>query len=134
VEIDQGVIELQRNRYAERYGITLAEGDTVADMLMKMIDRQTMRFAQRLDSYYRIGFFIAAFILFQLLALPFTWVIIAMTAGVLWFFRTSGSVVLVTRTEPRTSLRWHKPQPTAPLTAREPSSTPSSSGQPQTIE
>ena len=138
VEIDSRVIDLQREQYAERYGIALTSQDTIADMLIKLIDRQTRRFAERLDSYARIGFFIAAFVLFQLLAFPFTWVMIGMTAGILWLFRFSGAVVLVTRTEPRTALHWRNLEASdAPFDHAQdqpPSSTASSSGQQQTIQ
>lgn len=112
---DPRLIELQIERYAEQYGIDIVGDDTVADILSKIASNQVDTYRQRTLSvggdgsgfgYVKIGFFLSAFFLFQILALPFSWITIGFLTLVLAMLRGSKATKMRTTQAPRTQLVW----------------------------
>ena len=103
---DQRLIDVQRERYSERYGIPIAGEDTVADVIAKLLDKQLLKIEDRIEQYYKIGFFLAAFFVFQLVSLPFTWVTTTLLFAAIGLLRMVKVLRVKTSRRPVRVLRW----------------------------
>ena len=101
-------IQEVRDRLATRLGIPLEGDEDVASVLAMTGQRELQRIQGGLGYSLRIGFLIAVFLLFRFLALPFTWVAIALLVPLLWIVRATKVAVDIEEPAVRSILRWHR--------------------------
>lgn len=104
--IDPRLLQVQREQFSERFGIELTGEDTIADVIVKLARQQMEKFEVRLERFYKAGFFLGAFFLFQLAALPFSWITILLLLAVVSLLRLLNIAGMKTAPLPATTFRW----------------------------
>ena len=119
--MDPRLVAAQRATYEERYGIEIAGDDTISTVVERMIGKQLLKLEDQIEQYYKVGFFIAALFLFQLLSLPFTWITTSLLLAAMGLLRLLKVVHIRTEQKPIRVMRWAsdpgKPKPKVPKEA-----------------
>lgn len=97
---------LVRQQFSTFAGVVLEEGDDSAAIVSKLVAQQTVRLQTSYSDVFRIGFFLTAFGVFRLLALPLMWAAMILLLLFLRALRGFHSIIQAEEPTVRTVMRW----------------------------